>query len=68
MYTKIGITDSIPVFSPPLQYDDNMTDLHPGAMSTAAMKPAEHITGLISITGHPIPSGIDGVATGPSSH
>jgi hypothetical protein len=67
MYTKIGIADSILVFSPLLQYNDNMTDLRPGAVSTALMKPADHITGLISITGHPIPSGIDGVATGPSS-
>ena len=67
MYTNIGITDSIPVFSPPLDYADNQTDVNPGSVSTAPMIPADSITGLISITGHPIPSGSNSVASGPSS-
>jgi hypothetical protein len=68
MYTQIGITDSIPVFDPPINTNpSNLTDPDPGAVSTAPMTPADPITGLISLVGRPIPSGIDGVATGPSS-
>lgn len=68
MYTKINMTDSIPVFDPPLNpVPGNLTDPNPRAVATASMKLADRITGLISLIGRRIPSAIDGVATGHST-
>lgn len=68
MYTKIGVGDSIPVFSPPLGSNPDLTDISPDTVSTAPMKPAGQITGLLEpITGRPLGTSIDGIASGASS-
>jgi hypothetical protein len=68
IYTKINMTDSIPVFDPPLNpVPGNLTDPNSEAVATASIKLADRITGLISLISRPISSAINGVATGPSS-
>jgi len=68
MYTKIGVGDSIPVFSPPLGSNPDLTDISPDTVSSAPMEPAGQITGLLEpITGRPLGTSIDGIASGASS-